>query len=38
LQIRRYSDSHITDVHAGESHTCRPDDKGVIAFKPDGLE
>jgi hypothetical protein len=38
LEVRRYSDGHITDVRAGQSHTCRPDDAGVISFNPNGLE
>jgi len=38
LEVRRYSDGRITRVDAGQSHTCWPEDMGVIKFNPDGLE
>lgn len=38
LQVRRFSDGRITDVFAGQTHTCKPDDGGIIQFNPDGLE
>jgi ferric-dicitrate binding protein FerR (iron transport regulator) len=38
LQVRRFSDGKVTDVRAGESHSCRPDGSGIIQFEMDGLE
>jgi ferric-dicitrate binding protein FerR (iron transport regulator) len=38
LQVRRYSDGRISNVSAGQTHTCKPEDGGVIKFDPDGLE
>jgi hypothetical protein len=38
IRIRRYSDGRVTDVRAGESHECKPDNMGVIKFDPSGLE
>jgi ferric-dicitrate binding protein FerR (iron transport regulator) len=38
LEVRRYSDGRVTRLTAGQTHTCRPDDMGVIQFNPDGLE
>lgn len=38
IKVRRYSDGRVTEVRAGESHECKPDDMGVIKFDPSGLE
>lgn len=38
LQVRRYSDGRISEIYAGQTHTCKPDDVGIIQFNPDGLE
>ena len=38
LRVRRYSDGRITQLKAGQSHVCRPDDLGVIKFNPEGLK
>ncbi len=38
LQVRRYSDGRISEVSAGQTHVCQPEDGGVIKFNPDGME
>ena len=38
LEVRRYSDGLLAQVGAGQTHTCRPADVGVIKFNPNGLE
>lgn len=38
LQVRRYSDGRISDLSAGQAHTCQPDDGGIIKFNPDGID
>ena len=38
LAVRRFVDGKTVELGSGDTHTCKPDDSGVIAFDPERME